>query len=102
VFRHVVMFQWKPDTSAADRQAAVDALRAFGEQIRDLGTLSVGPDAGLSPGNFDAVVVVDFASSDDYLTYASDSRHIEVVTTYIRPFLQTRAAVQLELSPVGT
>jgi hypothetical protein len=97
VFRHVVMFQWQPETPAADRAAAVDALREFGRQISELGRLSVGADAGVSPGNFDTVVVVDFASREDYVTYASDPRHLEVIATFIKPHLQVRAAVQYEL-----
>lgn len=96
-FRHVVMFQWLPGTCPSDRAAAIAALRDFGTEIGALGTLSVGADAGVSPGNFDAAVVVDFADRDAYLTYAADPRHIAVVATFIKPFLQSRAAVQYEV-----
>ncbi|HEY9390327.1 MAG TPA: Dabb family protein [Mycobacteriales bacterium] len=97
MFRHVVMFRWDPATSAHDRDAAVEALRRFGQDIADLGTLSVGSDAGVSPGNFDVVVMVDLPDRDTYLRYARDPRHLSVVDRYIKPHAQARAAVQTEL-----
>jgi hypothetical protein len=97
-FRHVVMFRWAEDTSAADRDAAVEALRAFGEQIADLGRLQVGTDAGISAGNFDTVVVVDFADADAYRRYATDPRHLDLIARHIKPFLAERAAVQTEIA----
>ena len=97
-FRHVVMFRWAPDTAQADRDAAVEALRAFGEQITDLGArLQVGADAGVGEGNFDTVVVVDFPDVEAYRRYAVDPRHLELVARHIKPFLAERAAVQTEL-----
>lgn len=98
MFRHVVMFRWAEDTAESDRQAAVDALRAFGSDIADLGTLSVGADAGISEGNFDTVVVVDFPDADSYRRYAVDPRHLDLIARHIKPFLAQRAAVQTELA----
>ncbi len=97
MFRHVVMFQWTDETTASDRAAAVQALRAFGDDVADLGRLSVGADAGVSAGNYDAVVVVDFATREDYRSYANDPRHIAVIETSIKPHLAARAAVQTDL-----
>jgi hypothetical protein len=97
-FTHVVMFRWAEGSAESDRQAAVDALREFGRQISDLGTLRVGADAGVSEGNFDTVVAVDFPDADTYRRYAVDPRHVELITRYIKPFLAERAAVQTELA----
>ncbi|MHA3703706.1 Dabb family protein [Jatrophihabitans sp. YIM 134969] len=97
-FRHVVMFRWAPGTPRADRDAAVGALRVFGEQIADLGAqLQVGSDAGVSEGSFDTVVVVDFPDAGAYRRYAVDPRHLELIARYIKPFLAERAAVQTEM-----
>lgn len=98
MFRHVVMFRWADGTADSDRHAAVAALRRFGEQITDLGRLQVGADAGVSEGNLDTVVVVDFLDADTYHRYATDPRHVELIGRYIKPFLAERAAVQTELA----
>ena len=97
-FRHVVMFRWVEATAESDRAAAVAALRAFGEQVTDLGRLQVGADAGVAEGNFDVVVIVDFPDADAYRRYAADPRHVALVARYVLPFLAGRAAVQTELA----
>lgn len=96
-FRHVVSFRWTADSSADQRAAAVAALEGLARDVADLGRLTVGVDAGVSDGNADAVVVVDFAERADYLAYATDPRHVAVVTEHIRPILAERVAVQHEL-----
>ncbi len=93
-FRHVVMFRWADDAPADRRDAAVEALRHLGEEVADLGTLSVGVDAGLAEGNADVVVVADFASREDYLAYAQDPRHQKVVQEFVRPVIAERVALQ--------
>ena len=97
MFRHVVMFRWSPDSTEMQRSQALEALGRLADQVRHLGQLSVGADAGISKGNFDAGVVVDFPSREDYLTYAAHPAHVECVTNYIRPILLERVAVQYEL-----
>jgi len=97
MFRHVVLFRWADDASAEDRRAAVDALRAFGGDVQDLGRLTVGADAGVADGNFDAAVVVDFPDAGTYRRYASDPRHVAVVSDYVKPILARRVAVQYQL-----
>lgn len=96
-FRHVVMFRWTAESSAEQRAAAITALQEFGREVADLGRLAVGTDVGLAEGNFDAVVVVDFAERADYLAYANDPRHVKVVGEHLRPILAERVAVQHEL-----
>lgn len=98
MFRHVVMFEWEPRSTDGERSAAAGALRKLAHDVSDLGILVVGTDAGLSEGNFDVVVVADFPDRETYLRYAHDPRHLDVVNTYIRPHLRTRAAVQTEMT----
>ncbi|HXV91891.1 MAG TPA: Dabb family protein [Pseudonocardia sp.] len=96
-FRHVVLFRWTPDSTAEQRDAAITALRELGREVSDLGRLTVGGDAGVVEGNFDAAVVVDFASREDYLLYATHPTHQRVIAESLRPILAERAAVQHEL-----
>ena len=96
-FRHVVVFRWTTDSTGEQRAAAITALEGLAREVADLGRLTIGADAGLSDGNADAVVVVDFAERADYLAYATDPRHVAVVTEHIRPILAERVAVQHEL-----
>jgi hypothetical protein len=98
VFRHIVIFRWTAESTAEQHARAFAGLRAFADEIADLGTLSIGVDAGVSTGNFDAVVVADFADRAAYLAYAVDPRHTAMIAEYLAPIIGARAAVQTDLS----
>ncbi len=99
MFRHVVMFRWQAGSTAEQRAAAVAALHEFAAAVVDLGVVSVGADAGLAEGNFDCVVIAEFADQDGYLAYAADPRHRDLVANHIGPILGSRAAVQSAFHP---
>lgn len=96
-FRHVVMFQWA-DGLADDHvdrvRAGLDALPAQIEQIRGF---VHGPDAGVVEGNYDYVVVADFDSAADFLTYRSHPVHVALVDEHIVGKIAQRASVQYEI-----
>lgn len=93
-FRHVVMFRWTEESTPEQRAAFVEALRGLAVDFAHLGRLQIGTDAGLAEGNFDCVLVGDFASREDYLTYAADPGHQEVIVRVLRPIIGQRSAVQ--------
>lgn len=97
MFRHVVVFNWTDEATPEQRDGAVTALRQWGEDAREFGTLTVGVDAGLAEGNGDVVVVMDLPDRDTYAAYAADERHQKMLREHIRPILGRRCAVQHEL-----
>lgn len=94
MIRHVVLFTWKPGTTA-EQIAAVEAglhrLRAAIPEIQDY---RFGADVGINEGNHDFAVAADFASVDDYLVYRDHPVHQRLIAELIRPLLAGRAAVQ--------
>lgn len=90
------MFRWAPDASTERRKAAIDALHRLTDEVAELGTLTVGVDAGLAAGNADVVVVADFPSQQAYFDYAQDPRHQDVVQNFLRPAIAERVALQHE------
>ena len=97
MFRHVVMFTWKPEATQEQKQAVPRELRKLPGQIEEMRGYQVGPDAGINPGNYDFVVVADFAGKDAYLAYRDNPVHRTTVERYITPIAATRAAVQYEI-----
>jgi hypothetical protein len=97
MFRHVVLFSWKPEAAEEDKQALADELRKLPGQIGELRGYHVGPDAGLRQGNFDFAVVADFDDRDGYIVYRDHPAHRAVVDKYVTPMAAQRAAVQYEL-----
>lgn len=91
------MFKWNDgvsdETKAAvssglDEMAKLDGVMAYDH----------GPDAGISDGNWDYVVVGDFADADGYSAYATNADHLALIGDLIKPNISARAAVQFSLS----
>jgi hypothetical protein len=96
-FRHVVMFGWAEGTTTGQQEEVAARLRELTAVIPEVGSLSVGLDAGVNAGNYDFVVVGDFADRDAYVAYRDHPAHRAVVDEYIKPIVDRRAAVQYEL-----
>ena len=98
MFRHVVMFTWKPDTPAEVVDSIAAGLARLPETIPQIKDYRFGSDAGLATGNFDFVVVADFESVADYLVYRDDPTHRAIADGEIIPNAAQRAAIQYEVS----
>lgn len=98
MFRHVVVLRWSEAASAGQRAAVAPALEGLPAQIPEIRSYRVGLDAGLAPqGNSDLVVVADFDDVAGYEIYRDHPAHQDVIARFIRPILESRAAVQHEM-----
>ena len=94
MFRHVVMFTWSDDVDDGHVAAVSAALDGLSAAIPEIVAYRHGPDAGLSDGNHDYVVVGDFESADDYVTYRDAPVHTDFIRDLIAGRVASRAAVQ--------
>lgn len=96
--RHIVM--WKLASAdagerahhAANIKAGLESLPAV---ISEIGALEVGVNTE-EDGEFDVVLVSDFASADALRVYVDHPEH-KKVSTYIRSVVGGRAAVDFEV-----
>lgn len=96
MIRHCVMFRFNDGVSDDVKRTISDGL----DQMANLpmvGTYQHGPDAGISDGAWDYVVVGDFDTAEDYQAYATDESHVALIDGHIRPAISARAAVQYEI-----
>jgi Stress responsive A/B Barrel Domain len=93
-FRHVVMFRWNDDVDAAHVAAVEAGLSTLPGLVPQIAEYRFGIDAGVNEGNFDFVVVADFASVDDYLVYRDHPDHRALIAELVTGHVATRAAVQ--------
>ncbi len=96
-FRHVVMFQWKPETTEAQVEALVEGLAKLPGIIPQIRHYTFGRDAGINGGNYDFVIVAEFDNVDDYLVYRDDPDHNTLIAGLVKPIVASRAAVQYAL-----
>ncbi|MFM7756625.1 MAG: Dabb family protein [Actinomycetota bacterium] len=97
MFRHVVMFKWRPGTSPAEVENVRRRLDELPRFIPEISMYRHGPDAGVNSGNFDYVVVGDFADGQAYLVYRDHPIHQRLITEVLAPLIAERSAVQYEL-----
>jgi len=97
MIRHVVLFAWTAEATAAQVQRVADELRALPPLMAGLRSYQLGADAGLIEGNYDFAVVGDFDDAESYLAFRVHPAHLAVVEETIRPIMRARVAVQYEL-----
>jgi hypothetical protein len=97
-FRHVVMFKWADDVAAGHAEETAAGLDRLPGVIDVIRTFRHGSDAGINEGNFDYVVVADFDSADDYVTYRDHPEHKAFVGSFIAGHVANRAAVQYSIA----
>ena len=98
--RHIVLGAFTEEATDAQKDAMLAALRAMPAKIPEIASLSVGLDAGLSPGNHGFGLTVDFADAAAYAVYAGHPAHVAVITNFIKPILRpgSRTVVQHALA----
>jgi hypothetical protein len=91
------MFRWVEGTTPEQIRSVTEHLNTLPGAIGEIARYEHGADAGINAGNFDYVVVADFATDDDYLVYRDHPVHQRVIVEVIAPLIATRSAVQVHL-----
>jgi Stress responsive A/B Barrel Domain len=97
MIRHAVLFTWKPEATAEQKQALGEELAKMPPAIGAIRAYKFGPDLGINPANSDYVVVADFDDAAGYVSYRDHPAHRELVARYVTPILASRAAIQFEI-----
>jgi Stress responsive A/B Barrel Domain len=95
VFRHVVLFRWKPGTDPAALTALERALAELPGQVPEIESYRFGRDASLTAGNFDFAIVAEFADEAAWRRYVDHPAHQKLVAERVRPIVLERAAAQV-------
>lgn len=93
--RHVVLMRFRQSSPPGTGAAAVQGLQALAAEIPEIQAMSTGLDLGVVSNGCDLALVVDFASSADYLVYANHPAHLRVVEELIDPFVVQRERAQI-------
>jgi hypothetical protein len=88
------MFRWVVGTTEEQVQALHQALRRLPEVIPELRGYRVGPDAGLTEGNWEFVVVAEFDGADAWRAYLAHPAHQQVIAEHVRSMVAERVSVQ--------
>ena len=94
MIRHIVMWKFRPGTEK-EQEEFLTGLRNLQGVIPQLLKSEVA--VNVAPGNYDAVLVSEFASLEDLDAYKNDPRH-KAVSALCKSIREDRVAVDYELS----
>jgi hypothetical protein len=94
MLRHVALFRWKPETTAADISKVEAALHQLPSKIPCILAYRFGRDLGVQDGNADFALVADFTDQEGLAIYANHPDHLAVIQNLIRPIVAQREAIQ--------
>ncbi len=97
MIRHVVLIEWKPDTTLADIAHVAAGLLELPAIISSIRTYSVGSDLALGDGRADFAVVADFDDAEGWRAYDTHAAHIAVRSERMAPHIATRTFIQFAL-----
>ena len=92
MFKHVVMWCFKPEVVESDKQLMKAQLEALLERVPSLQSIEVGLNVAAGEAVFDVVLTTGFADELAYRAYADDPAHLEVVA-FVRSLVCDRAVV---------
>ena len=78
MIKHVVFFKFKPDISAAEREAGISALRGLPGKIDFIRSFELGEDVLRLPRSWDLVLVATYDDLEAVKTYAAHPDHVPV------------------------
>lgn len=78
VIRHVVLFQFRPDTPATRIDQYERDLIEYVAGLDGVISYRVGRDAGLNPNTYDFSIVAEFDSEEAFRRYFDGDRHLAI------------------------
>ncbi len=93
MIKHIVCFKFKPETSAADVQATLDALNALPGQIAWVWNWSLGKNVSTRDTTYDYALHCDFADESELQNYLSHPAHEKVARELLAKHWGSRAIV---------
>ena len=97
MIHHIVQFEWKPETTAAQIEAAAAALLNMPAGIPEIRDIRFGPNLVEEQVPYRHVLVVVCDDMDAVRRYIAHPVHKEVVVTHMKPILQSRVAADLDV-----
>lgn len=94
---HLVLFRFRAGVSAADIEAARDALLTLGQSVPEVRRIAWTRNLGPSAPDYPFVLSVsldDMASVERYLTHPA---HVDAVARWLAPIREARLAVDIEV-----
>jgi hypothetical protein len=85
MLHHVVLVSLRADVTDEEIDTVLEGFATLPPTIPQIRTYDVGRDAGLSPNDFDLVLVASFDSVEDFRAYREHPAHVAFRQDLLRP-----------------
>lgn len=100
MIQHIVLFELTDELSASEKAKQIEEIQEAFEklpmQIECLRSLRIYPNIN-SQEHYDFALVAELQSMSDVENYAKHEKHVTLVREMIKPYLRSRAAVDIEV-----
>lgn len=97
MIRHVAIFRFKDDVTDEMIDHIDAVLATLPDIVEEIVAFQVGRSAKITDTSWDYAVVADFASAQDYRTYAEHPDHVAIVKNDVAPHLAEVARTQFRI-----
>jgi hypothetical protein len=97
MIRHVAVFRFKDSATDIVIDEIDVTLATLPSIIPEIISFSSGRNANVTEGAWDYAVVSDFASPEDYLAYATNPQHMDMVKNLVGPHVLEASRTQFEM-----
>jgi hypothetical protein len=97
MIRHVALFHFDDGVTADAIDALDRELGRLPSLIPTIASFATGRNIGITSGAWDYGVVAEFASQEDYQTYAQDPDHLDIIANVVKPLITDAARIQFEV-----
>jgi len=97
MIRHVAVFHFKDGVTDAVIDEIDRTLATLPSIIPEIVSFSSGRNAHVTQGAWDYAVVSDFLSPEDYLVYATNPQHVDMVKNLVGPHVSEASRTQFEM-----
>lgn len=96
MIRHAAIFRFKEGVTD-ETVAAIDAgLATLPDILPEIVSFHSGRNIEITDGAWDYGVVAEFSTRSDYLTYAANPEHLDMIKNLIGPHIAEAARIQFE------
>jgi len=97
--RHLIFGRWNETSTKSQRWEALECLQALPQQVPEIITYEVGPDLGVTEGNYDFGLLGSFANVSSFEAYETSAPHKRCLGV-LKPLLNAKVGVEFAWSPI--
>lgn len=97
MIRHIVLINWKANTTQEQIDAVTASLNKLPDLIPQIKNYHFGADKKIYPTNADYALVADFDSIEDFTSYSVHEDHINIMQSVTADIMESYFTAQISI-----